>query len=40
MGKITSFKDLLVYQKSLDLVVEIYKVTKDFPDNEKFGLVS
>ena len=32
--------DLDVYKKSIDLVVGIYKVTKSFPKDEKFGLVN
>lgn len=33
-------KDILVYQKSLDLVEMIYRDTKLFPAEEKFGSVS
>jgi len=33
------WKDLIVWQKSHNLVIEIYKLTSDFPDNEKFGIV-
>lgn len=33
-------KDLLVYQKSIDFVTEIYKATKSFPKDEMFGIVS
>ncbi len=40
MEKIRSFKDLIVWQKSHELALEIYKITKDFPQDEKFGLVS
>lgn len=35
-----SHKDLLVYQKPLDFVVEIYKLTNGFPVSEKYGLIS
>lgn len=35
-----SHKDLTVYQKSLDLVEEIYSFTNDFPPEEKFGMTS
>ena len=35
-----NFRELIVWQKSVDLVVEIYKLTKSFPDSEKFNLVS
>lgn len=36
----SSFKDLVVWNKSLDFAVEIYTVTKSFPMNEQFGLTS
>jgi len=35
-----SHQDLTVYQKSLDLVEEIYKLTQTFPSEEKFGITS
>ena len=38
--KIRTFEDLIVWKKSHDLTLEIYKITKDFPSEEKFGLVS
>lgn len=34
------YKDLDVYRKSIDFVVDIYKITESFPDSERFGLVS
>jgi four helix bundle protein len=34
------FWKLKVFQKAHRLILEIYKVTRDFPDEEKFGLVS
>ena len=37
-GKIESFKDLKMWQKSKDFAVEIYKATEKFPGSEKFGL--
>src|SRR3989338_6423360 len=40
MSKILSFEDLTVWQKSHQLALEIYKATKSFPPEEKFGLVS
>jgi len=40
MEKAQEFKDLIVWQKSHELVLEIYKITKGFPVEEKFGLVS
>ena len=33
-----SFKDLIVWQKSKELAVNIYKVTDQFPKSELFGL--
>ncbi len=33
-------KDLEVYKLSLDLVEDIYKITKSFPSSENFGLTS
>lgn len=35
-----SFEDLLVWQKSHDFVLEIYKLTSLLPKEELFGLVS
>ena len=40
MVKIKTFKGLIVWQKSIDLVVLIYSITKKFPDDERFGLIS
>ncbi len=40
MGKISSFKDLIVWQKAMDLAVEVYQLTKGFPKEEMFGLTS
>jgi four helix bundle protein len=38
--KVQNYKDLIVWQKSIELVVEIYKITKQFPSEEKYGLSS
>jgi four helix bundle protein len=35
-----SYQKLLVWQKSIQLVEDIYRVTKTYPDEEKFGLTS
>ncbi len=35
-----SFEKLEVWQKAMILVKKIYKVTSDFPSEEKFGLIS
>lgn len=34
------FKELLVWQKSINFVTEIYKETESFPKSEMYGLVS
>ncbi len=33
------WKDLIVWQKAHELVLTIYKITADFPDKERFGLI-
>jgi len=37
---IQSYKDLIVWQKSMDLVVAIYELTDYFPKSEIYGLTS
>jgi four helix bundle protein len=37
---ISSYKDLLVWQRSMDLVETIYRTTAKLPFNEQFGLVA
>ena len=37
---VRSFRDLVVWQKSLDLAVRIYGVTRNFPREELYGLTS
>jgi four helix bundle protein len=39
-GKISSYNDLVVWQKSVELVTKIYKATSTFPREETFGLAS
>lgn len=34
------FQDLIVWQKSYEFVIEIYKLTKEFPKSEIYGLSS
>jgi len=36
----STFRDLKIWQKSMDLVTNIYQKTEEFPDSEKYGLVS
>ena len=35
-----NFKDLIVWQKSMDLVEEIYRLVDSLPQNEMYGLSS
>jgi four helix bundle protein len=38
MKNYQGFKDLIVYQKSFELLMEIFEVTKSFPKEEKYAL--
>jgi len=40
MTKIKTYRDLIIWQKSLALVTEIYKITKIFPKDETYGLTA
>lgn len=33
-------KDLNVWKNSIDLVTNIYEITKNYPNNEQYGLIS
>ena len=35
-----TFRELIVWQKSMSFVTEVYKVSKSFPKDENFGLTS
>ncbi len=35
-----NFKDLLIWQKSIELVIFVYEITKKFAEEERYGLVS
>lgn len=39
-GWMHKYKDLKIWVKAMDLVTKIYEATAQFPDKEKFGLVS
>jgi len=39
-NKIHSYKDLIVWQRSINLVVAIYELTENFPKEEIYGLTS
>lgn len=40
MEKVKNFYDLKVWQKAHNVSLDIYKISKKFPKDEKFGLVS
>ncbi len=40
MSGIKSYKDLLIWQKGIFLVVKVYKLVKTFPKEELFSLTS
>ncbi len=35
-----NFKELKIWQKGMQIAAEVYHLTKQFPEEEKFGLVS
>jgi four helix bundle protein len=37
---VTSYKDLKVWQRGIELSLAIYKLTASFPSDERFGLIS
>ncbi|WP_295585142.1 four helix bundle protein [uncultured Lamprocystis sp.] len=37
---VRDYRDLIVWQKSMDLVTEVYRLTRGFPREELFGLTS
>ena len=40
MGQVKRFQDLEVWQRAHQLVLAVYRVTKGFPPDERYGLVS
>ena len=37
---VRSYRDLIAWQKSLDLVTEVYRCTQSFPREETYGLTA
>jgi len=37
---VKNYKELEIWQKGVDLTVQVYQITRTFPPEEKFGLVS
>ena len=40
MSSIKSYKELIVWQKSMKLVTMVYELSKTLPTDEKFSLIS
>jgi four helix bundle protein len=40
MAKIDSHRDLVVWNKAMDLVVQVYRLTSHFPSSENFRLTA
>jgi four helix bundle protein len=40
MGDIRSYRDLLVWQKGMALAEAVYRLTRGYPRDEQFGLIS
>jgi four helix bundle protein len=38
--EIHSYKDLIVWQRAMELVISVYKLTENFPKDEVYGLTS
>ncbi len=39
-AKIQSYRDLQVWQRSMEMIVKIYRFTQGFPREEQFGITS
>lgn len=37
MAKVNSYRDLIIWQKSMSLVTEVYALTRIFPKEELYG---
>ena len=38
--QVHSYRDLVVWQKAMDLVIAVYRLTEIFPVNEQYGLTA
>jgi four helix bundle protein len=38
MSDVRSYRDLIAWQKAMDLTVDVYRATDGFPKSEEFGL--
>ena len=39
-GNIKSYQDLILWQKAIGFVTDMYNMTRQFPSGEKFGIIS
>lgn len=37
---LSSYRELTVWQRAMDLVVDVYRLAESLPDRERFGLIS
>ena len=37
---VASYRDLIAWQKAMDVVTEVYRLTESFPSREQFGLTN
>ncbi len=40
MSEVQTYRDLLVWQRAMDLAAATYELTRDYPKDELFGLTS
>src|SRR3954468_17242642 len=40
MGEIKTYRDLIAWQKAMELVKTVYRVTVQMPEDERFGLTN
>lgn len=40
MSGINSYKDLLIWQKGIDIAINLYELVEDFPKEEIYDLTS
>jgi four helix bundle protein len=40
MSQVNSYRDLIVWQKAMNLVTEVYSISQSFPSSEMYGLTS
>jgi len=40
MSGINTFRDLIAWQKGMELAKLVYRLTQEFPDSERFGLIT